>query len=1689
MTQACLRRASVVIPGTEKCDFNGEEEDEGGECSGSIGQPEHQLTDAGHSGENSKMQKIQEKIQEGLERTISAETKDKIEKILNDANQLSDVEKLLLYLKLPTGSALAYSKDGSAQMLQSSNRLEQIQAVTWIKSHLEEHSETSLPKQEVFDDYKMYCEGHGYKFLSQGDFGKVMKCVFPNVKPRRLGQRGQSKHCYGGLRKKLQVGLPTLPDVSIDPVPEVKEESEGVADEVLQSSCELVLEWAHKLLNQQFSNIKSLAEYLVTSNYVNGRSMAAFTVLAAIQNNEGPKTPVSSGSQGQSSSKHRETQLQLQRKLQERELLREQKRKLEMQYTDNDMERHAIEITPDWTMQSQVTPKLENSTPKQQTSATVQKLLLPKTSKANSQAVTTTSPGNSGSSSTVAHPQLPVKTLPSNAASLQATSNGSGNQSILVFSPPAHLGQSGSVIPQQLLILSPISAGGASNTTPVTAIRPQSIASLPQAVAVTKAAAVPTLVPMQQVVVNTIAGQPQTAMAVNTISLAGSSASSTLLSRSMTTTSQVTLANNVATLQQTPTLVASSSQILTTARTLEVDANSQRVQSNANGLGTSAFIPVSGQINQVLKNDENLLGNGELNGDCMLGLSDDSQGLANELEDLQSPSSPLSSSSLLSPNSAAFSSNQNSDSNRSVCGGSRQKLQPRTVSSMLKEQRGSNIVIDNKSAYVNDNRPVSALLKESRQRQALAGTGSVLTNALSPNTLMIQAVTVNNASSAISNSNSTLGNQSESSNGVMVNAQPLLATALLQVNDATCSSDNSQSSCSPPGLLPVSSPGFNSFNLSQSVKFERARHSSGPEHKSELAAFLEVNGLGSNKKGQKRELQTPDLPKQKRNLANNGRNRSHHGSDNRNNPKDNPILSVAASFPNSSQVSLAKHLLRTDSFDKDMSYKDTLLECLTGEPAPDLNDITPSIDQMVNSQEEESLGQAELQQNKQSRLLSLSATASSLGVPAAAMMAVSKQVPISNQSSLMSILSGRLGLDKSVTFSSNQQSLNPSEQDLQQIQQAFPSQLRGDVLLSQVSKPFPDPSSRVRHRSAGAAVVTSQLVNNVLKSSSHVGNSPSIRKLLSSTNDNSTQQQQQQQQQHGNKNSNGTLPLSSALSRMARRAQSVGSASVALQQQQQVMGGSMPASPMMSPVSNAGSATSANSTPVPSPGSVNPNPKQDADQAVAAFVPIQTSQQGINAKFTLVRPSFTATLSSHTPVITNIQQTSLQDRVIPLGNTNNSYDLGSQSLATTVTTTKVQGPKLQNVAGNMNVASASATGKKLISSNPIIRERLARKLKDTGSSTSAQSNDHFVAASTIKPVKRGQKMSQKSSIASKRQRHHSAQSALGSNNSAVSSPASVVANFMHLNQQELMQLNQQGLRQLLNSSQDSQPSPVLSSTDQTNGRTSLGPSTPESPFSPEMQDIFVNSLSTQPIMVGSSFRSQSVPVSDTFYTGSDNQDLFQNNTSMMIQQRDNPADYLANGSNSDLASLLQERFSDDSESIAKANDVFLARRNLTELLDTSDTINSQPGGAMLCSSSRRSQQGPTDYDSFISKGDMMLPSLSLPDNSLMDVIDGHQHVAPTPPTSKNPTPDFSHELSSLQTTSNGMTGMQGSSKLDTPSSLDTLSTHSRESLNDHQLFSMYDGNTDMTTDVSPSDMDMISSDYFQSWDMPQMVHD
>ncbi|KAL7064345.1 hypothetical protein AAHC03_05823 [Spirometra sp. Aus1] len=184
-----------------------------------------------------------EYLRTNLEQVISSEARTKIDSLIREFTSLKDTEKLLFCLLLPTeegngilcgGSRVAdeelntsgldvnsfgvglFAGSGATSSLHLSNQVEQSQAYTWIMSHLEEDPSTCLRKDEVYEDYRIYCEKHNLKTLNTADFGKVMKRAFPNVRPRRLGQRGQSRYCYGGMRKKREVQPPSLPDLTVE---------------------------------------------------------------------------------------------------------------------------------------------------------------------------------------------------------------------------------------------------------------------------------------------------------------------------------------------------------------------------------------------------------------------------------------------------------------------------------------------------------------------------------------------------------------------------------------------------------------------------------------------------------------------------------------------------------------------------------------------------------------------------------------------------------------------------------------------------------------------------------------------------------------------------------------------------------------------------------------------------------------------------------------------------------------------------------------------------------------------------------------------------------------------------------------------------------------------------------------------------------------------------------------------------------------------------------------------------------------------------------------------------------------------------------------------------------------------------------------------------------------------------------
>ncbi|XP_034242298.1 DNA-binding protein RFX7 [Thrips palmi] len=239
-------------------------------------------------------------IQDTVEKAVSMESKHTVECLLAQVRQLSPIERLLLYLKLPNGRS---SADPLRQNLNPlGSRLEIHHTITWIKTHLQEDPEVSLPKQDVYEQYLDFCQANAVKPLSTADFGKVMKQVYPNVRPRRLGTRGHSRYCYAGLRKRMRLAPPLLPDLGPSekaPLEDINGGKVGSPERTLLVAISvLVREWAGKTLGHRFTSLQDLACHLVQSMSVNVQSTAALTVLSAlnppIPRSAGPSRPTSS---------------------------------------------------------------------------------------------------------------------------------------------------------------------------------------------------------------------------------------------------------------------------------------------------------------------------------------------------------------------------------------------------------------------------------------------------------------------------------------------------------------------------------------------------------------------------------------------------------------------------------------------------------------------------------------------------------------------------------------------------------------------------------------------------------------------------------------------------------------------------------------------------------------------------------------------------------------------------------------------------------------------------------------------------------------------------------------------------------------------------------------------------------------------------------------------------------------------------------------------------------------------------------------------------------------------------------------------------------------------------------------------------------------------------------------------------
>lgn len=215
-----------------------------------------------------------------LRGTISKAVQNKVEGILQEVQKFSDNDKLYLYLQLPSGPSIG---DKSSEPSILSNE-EYMYACRWIRNHLEEHMDTCLPKQSVYDAYRKYCESLACcRPLSTANFGKIIREIFPDIKARRLGGRGQSKYCYSGIRRKTLVSMPPLPglDLKGSESPEMGPEvTQAPRDELVEAACALTCDWAEQILKRSFSSIVQVARYLLQQHLISARSAHAHVLKA-----------------------------------------------------------------------------------------------------------------------------------------------------------------------------------------------------------------------------------------------------------------------------------------------------------------------------------------------------------------------------------------------------------------------------------------------------------------------------------------------------------------------------------------------------------------------------------------------------------------------------------------------------------------------------------------------------------------------------------------------------------------------------------------------------------------------------------------------------------------------------------------------------------------------------------------------------------------------------------------------------------------------------------------------------------------------------------------------------------------------------------------------------------------------------------------------------------------------------------------------------------------------------------------------------------------------------------------------------------------------------------------------------------------------------------------------------------------
>ncbi|KAG1325433.1 hypothetical protein G6F62_008552 [Rhizopus arrhizus] len=97
-----------------------------------------------------------------------------------------------------------------------SDREASMHVTAWVRDNYVQERDHNVPRRNMYEHYKAHCIARHLVPVNSATFGKLIRIVFPELKTRRLGVRGQSKYHYCGIRVRASTEAHQTNDPILD---------------------------------------------------------------------------------------------------------------------------------------------------------------------------------------------------------------------------------------------------------------------------------------------------------------------------------------------------------------------------------------------------------------------------------------------------------------------------------------------------------------------------------------------------------------------------------------------------------------------------------------------------------------------------------------------------------------------------------------------------------------------------------------------------------------------------------------------------------------------------------------------------------------------------------------------------------------------------------------------------------------------------------------------------------------------------------------------------------------------------------------------------------------------------------------------------------------------------------------------------------------------------------------------------------------------------------------------------------------------------------------------------------------------------------------------------------------------------------------------------------------------------------